>query len=368
MNKISCFILFMTGYVCIAQQLSGIVTDGLNKEPIPGAKIELKDLQVATYTDAEGRFNLKGDWPESILLQASALTYESQSLVVSCCDLIEISLQPDPHNMEEVMVRVERRELQGSMTQKTDYIELDEMSVISPLTISEALTQIDGVQMASYGPLNAKPVIRGMQGMRVVTFLNGMRINNQQWGGDHGLGISQAGMQSAEVIKGPMSLIYTGDATGGLLYLKDGSFAPQNSYAVETNTQFETASLGTQNSVIYKLSGNKLRMSVAGIYSSYADYKLPNGQYLSDSRMEDMGGKLKLGYNSGKWALELNYLYSNSTIGIPGHTHDLNPSPESFMLEEQNRDFSLPCQKIQNHFGNIKANYFINSKNKWNSM
>ena len=45
-------------------------------------------------------------------------------------------------------------------------------------------------------------------------------------------------------------------------------------------------------------------MSVAGIYSSYADYKLPNGQYLSDSRMEDMGGKLKLGYNSGKWALE----------------------------------------------------------------
>ena len=42
------------------------------------------------------------------------------------------------------MVRVERRELQGSMTQKTDYIELDEMSVISPLTISEALTQIDG--------------------------------------------------------------------------------------------------------------------------------------------------------------------------------------------------------------------------------
>ena len=65
----------MTGYVCIAQQLSGIVTDGLNKEPIPGAKIELKDLQVATYTDAEGRFNLKGDWPESILLQALSLIH-----------------------------------------------------------------------------------------------------------------------------------------------------------------------------------------------------------------------------------------------------------------------------------------------------
>ena len=35
--------------------------------------------------------------------------------------------------MQEIMVRVERRELQGSAaTQKTDYIELDRLSVISP--------------------------------------------------------------------------------------------------------------------------------------------------------------------------------------------------------------------------------------------
>lgn len=354
----------MSGYICFAQQLFGVVTDGLNREPIPGAKIELKELQVATYTKNDGSFSLEGDWPETLTLQVSSATYESKVLSISCCGLIEVVLHSDPHNMEEVMVRVERRELQGSMTQKTDYIELDKLNVISPMTITEALTQIDGVQMASYGPLNAKPVIRGMQGMRVVTFLNGMRINNQQWGGDHGLGISQAGMESAEVIKGPMSLIYTGDATGGLLYLKDGSFAAQNSYSVDVNTQFETASLGSQNSVVYKLSGKKLRMSAAGIFSSYADYKLPNGRFLSDSRMQDLGGKFKLGYNSGKWNFVLNYLYSNSTIGIPGHTHDVNPLAESFMVDYQERDYSLPHQKIENHFGNIKASYFINSKNK----
>ena len=364
MNKISCFILFMTGSICFAQQLSGVVTDALKNKPIPGAKIVLKDLQVATYSDVDGKFKLEGDWPENLLLQVSLATYETQIISIACCDFIELVLQPDPHNMEEVMVRVERRELQGSMTQKTDYINLDRLSVISPQTITEALTQIDGVQMASYGPLNAKPVIRGMQGMRVVTFLNGMRINNQQWGGDHGLGISQAGMESAEVIKGPMSLIYTGDATGGLLYLKDGSFAPQNSYSVEMNSQFETVSLGTQNSMLYKQSGEKLRLSAAGIFSSYADYMLPNGSYLSDSRMKDMGAKFKLGYNSGKWNLELNYLYSNSRVGIPGHTHDANPVAESFMIDYQDRTKSLPYQKIQNHFGNLKATYFVNSKNK----
>ena len=364
MNKISFFILFMAGYMCSAQELTGHVKDVLNNESIPGAKIELKELGIATFTDANGDFKLEGDWPEELILRISAMTYETKTISVSCCEGIKLSLNPDPHDMDEVLIRVEKRELQGSMTQKTDYIELDQLSVVSPLTITEALTQIDGVQMVSYGPLNSKPVIRGMQGMRVVTFLNGMRINNQQWGGDHGLGISQAGMESAEVIKGPMSLIYTGDATGGLVYLKDGSFAPQNSYSVEMNSQFETVSLGAQNSVVYKQSGKKFRMSAAGIFSSYADYKLPNGRYLSDSRMQDMGAKLKVGYNSGKWNLELNYLYSNSTVGIPGHTHDLNPAPESFMLDEQDRDYSLPHQKIENHFGNLKATYFANSNNK----
>lgn len=364
MHKISCFVLFFSGFVSFAQQLSGVVTDGLTNEPIPGAKIELKELQVATYSDVQGAFSFEGDWPEQLVIEVSLATYETKTVSITCCDFITLSIDPDPHNMQEIMVRVERRELQGSVTQKTDYIELDQLSVISPLTITEALTQIDGVQMASYGPLNSKPVIRGMQGMRVVTFLNGMRINNQQWGGDHGLGISQAGMESAEVIKGPMSLIYTGDATGGLLYLKDGSFAPQNSYSVDVNSQFETASLGTQNSIIYKQSGKKLRFSAAGIYSSYADYKLPNSRYLSDSRLLDMGGKFKLGYNSGKWNWELNYLYSNSRVGIPGHTHDISPSAESFMIDYQDRDKSLPYQKIQNHFGNLKATYFVDAKNK----
>ena len=364
MNKISCFILFMSGYMCFAQQLTGVVKDGLNNESIPGAKIELKELGVATFTDVNGRFTLEGNWPDEILLQVSAMTYESKTISLICCDSINLTLSPDPHDMDEVMVRVELRELQGSMTQKTDYMKLDELDVITPLSISSALTQIDGVQMASYGPLNSKPVIRGMQGMRVVTFLNGMRINNQQWGGDHGLGISQVGMESAEVIKGPMSLIYTGDATGGLLYIKDGSFAPQNAYSVQMNTQFESVSKGSQNSLVYKISGKKFRMSVAGIYSSYADYAYPDGGYLSDSRMRDYGGKFKLGYNSGKWNLELNYLYSNSRVGIPGHTHDSLATPESFLSNEQDRGFSLPHQKIQNHFANIKASYFMNSKNK----
>ena len=47
-----------------------------------------------------------------------------------------------------------------------------------------------------------KPVIRGLYGNRVVTFNNNIKVENNQWGDDHGLEVNPFGTQSIEVIKG----------------------------------------------------------------------------------------------------------------------------------------------------------------------
>ena len=206
-------------------------------------------------TDSNGMFTISGSLPKSVVVQFSASGYETKLVNLICCDQITVTLEPDLHDLNEVIITAQSKDLNGSKTQKTDYLSLKKMGILGPLNIMASIEQLEGVQLASYGPLNAKPVIRGMQGMRVVTFLNGMRVENQQWGADHGLGISQVDIGSAEVIKGPMSLIYAGDATGGLIYLKDAPFAPQNTYSIDLNTQFETTSLGTQNALVYKMSG-----------------------------------------------------------------------------------------------------------------
>jgi len=354
----------MAGFACNAQKFSGKIIDKETKESIPFARIELKELHIIGVADKSGEFIFTGEWPDLLLCQVSALTYETRTVSVTCCDYLTIELEPDPHDMDEVSVTAQIRELNGSNTQKVDRIDLKKLSYLSPLSLSESLSQLQGVQMASYGPLNSKPVIRGLQGMRVVTLLNGMRIENQQWGGDHGLGISQVGLESAEVIKGPMSLMYQGDATGGMIYLRDASFAPVNSFSAEINSQLETTNLRTQNSVLFKMSGKKIRFSMAGIYSNAADYRLPNKLFLSDSRMQDRGAKFNLGYNHKKWNFRLNYLYSNTIVGIPGHTHDSIIVPSSFMTDAQNRNRSLPHQWITNHFANLKTSYFISKKHK----
>ena len=80
MKKISLIILYLSGFMCFAQELSGVVTDGLNKQPIPGAKIELKELNLATYSKADGTFSLTGEWPDQLDLEVSMATYQTKNI------------------------------------------------------------------------------------------------------------------------------------------------------------------------------------------------------------------------------------------------------------------------------------------------
>ncbi|NRA12441.1 MAG: TonB-dependent receptor, partial [Crocinitomicaceae bacterium] len=205
----------------------------------------------------------------------------------------------------------------------------------------------------------SKPVVRGMQGVRVMTVLNGMRIENQQWGGDHGLGISQLGIGSAEIIKGPSSLLYGADAFGGVIYLSDEKFANSNSISVDARSRFDGVNLGTTNSLNYKLSKKNVRFNAGGLYSSFADFKLPNGKYLENSRFYDHGAKLRFAVNHNNWSLQARYMYSNSQIGISGEVHEgEEPLPENFMVDSQGRAGLVPSQQIQNHFASIENRFF----------
>ena len=85
----------------------------------------------------------------------------------------------------------------------------------------ENITNLSGVDMISSGTGIQKVVVRGLSGMRVVTFLNGMKINNQQWANDHGIGFTDLGLDAVELIKGSSALKFGSEAIGGVLYFKD---------------------------------------------------------------------------------------------------------------------------------------------------
>src|SRR5690606_5427404 len=148
---------------------------------------------------------------------------------------------------DEVVISTPFGKLQNENVTNVELVRLNQLNRIPGTTLSEAITNIPGVYQSSIGTGIGKPVIRGMSGTRVVTYLNGLRIENQQWGDDHGMGVTSVGIDAVEVIKGPASLLYGSDALGGVLYFVNQPYANLNKIEGYFQTRIESNSLGTEN-------------------------------------------------------------------------------------------------------------------------
>jgi len=364
------FLAILTFFVMnqtIGQELSGRVVDATTNEGIPSASIVIKSIGVGTFSDIDGYFNLSSSLPNEFEVEISLATFETQFIKAKRGDTLLIKLNEYHLDFEDVIVSSPGGGGARSNAFKVEHLKLKELNAIQSSNLSEAISNINGVQQASLGIGISKPVIRGMQGLRVLTLLNGMRIENQQWGGDHGMAVSQLGVESVEIIKGPSSLLYGGDAFGGVVYLIDAPYAKQNTQEINVNSVFETVNMATTNTLSYKVSKGIFRLNLAGLYSNNADYQLPNGKYAQNSRYINQGAKLGIGISKKNWVAHLRYIYSNDRVGIPGHTHDSIVDPSKFQVDNQSREFAIPVQKIQNHIASFENKFFL-GKNELNIL
>lgn len=340
-----------------SQEIKGIILSKETHTPINKALISVIDYEINIESDTTGHFSLQTN-NEIVKVRIFAFGYKSQIITLTKNEFNKIELEADHIELEEMIVVANYR---GTLQKNNiTYIEakkLADLKAIPGANLGEALSNIPGVYQSSTGIGISKPVIRGLQGIRVVTLLNGLRIENQQWGGDHGMGVSDLGIGSVEVIKGPASVLYGADAMGGVLYLSDEPYAKQNRQEIDFQNQFELNTMGNNSQLMYKFSKGKWKISTGGLYSNHADFQLPDGKYAKNSRFTEQAGKFNLGYSNKKWIVNLRYNYQQNIAGIPGHTHDSIINPLSFQVDKQIRKRGIPYQKITNHFASLE--------NKW---
>lgn len=365
MKYIHLIILLLSNFITIANtvDLSGQVLDSENKEPIPYATLQFIDLNTGVICDENGKFYFTGDLPQNITIKISAVGYETL-LTKFDKDLSETTFYLHHSHIElEEFVVTTNGSLQRNSIVNVEKRSIEELSTIQNNDLGEAIANIPSVYNLSTGSGISKPVIRGMSGMRVVTYLNGLRIENQQWGGDHGLGISENGIGTVEIIKGPSSLLFGADALGGVLFIQEEPFANQNSIEAYYKTSFESNSLKLNNAVGFKTSGKRIKYNLFANHVSAADYQLPNGSYLKNSRYQQNDIKSSLGYNYKNWVITARYNFIQNRLGIPGHTHDSIFSLENFISDQQKREKTIPAQVITNHFAIIENGFYFNNSN-----
>lgn len=343
------FIALLTFFQLSAQVIKGKIIDESSKDGVGFARVTLIDFQSATLTDDKGCFELEGRFPLVCRIRVTASGYEALTTEINSAEKIELYLVPIHLEIDEVSVTASGNELKRNSVSYVELKSVKELNDIPKNSLGQLIETIPGVYNSSTGIGIAKPVIRGLQGTRVLTLLNGVRLEGQQWGGDHGMGVSELGIETIEVLKGPASLQYGADALGGVLYLSNEHYANQNTHEITLSSQFESVSMGTTNALLYNGTVKNKKILVGGRFASHADYQIPGKQYVRNARFQDENAKLALGWFKGRWVGNVRYDWSNSTIGIPGHSHDSIPEVADFLGAKQLRKKTLPVQYLENH-------------------
>lgn len=85
-------------------------------------------------------------------------------------------------------------------------------------TIGETLSNVPGVTTNRYSPLASRPIIRGLGGARVQVLENKLSsMDVSTISVDHPVTIDPLNAQQIEILRGPATLLYGSDATGGLV-------------------------------------------------------------------------------------------------------------------------------------------------------
>lgn len=130
------------------QSVSGVVTDAVSGETLPGVNITVKGTTSGTSSGAEGDFSLSVSSLEDDTLQFSFVGYQTQEIAIDGRSEVEVAMEPEAIAGEEVVVvgygEQESEDVTGSVG-SVSLAEVEEQPMTGP---DQLLTgQISGVQV-----------------------------------------------------------------------------------------------------------------------------------------------------------------------------------------------------------------------------
>jgi len=134
-------------------------------------------------------------------------------------------------------------DLVNSVTIITD----EELARRQSTTLGETLDGLPGVHNSDFGPGVGRPVVRGLTGSRVQILNNGLRVVDVAGeGADHNIAIDNSNASQIEILRGPATLLYGGNASGGAINVINEHFNPNFSNEINVNGQFAYSGNGNQ--------------------------------------------------------------------------------------------------------------------------
>ncbi|ALJ03751.1 TonB-dependent receptor [Pseudalgibacter alginicilyticus] len=348
--------LFLLVFVPIYSQnsISGTISNSNTNESLAYVNVYLPKLEKGTVSDENGFFKIDNLPSGNHEILFSFIGFESKSRIIKIpmSENLNIQLATSAIEMKDIIISTPFHKLQRDNVMKVEQENIKTLKANGAMTLADGIGNIAGVESITTGIGIGKPVIRGLSSNRVLVYVQGVRLENQQFGDEHGLGINDTGVESVEVIKGPASLLYGSDALGGVLYINPEKFANNNASSGDVGTIYFSNTQGFLTTAGVKSSTETFKFLFRGSVASHSDYKTEDYR-VTNTRFKEQDFKAGIGYQKAHFKNEFRYNVNTSKLGIP----------EEIGSQSTEKTPLLPYQEITNHvFSNKSTVFFTDSK------
>lgn len=327
-----CTLLFFT-HVAVGGEIEGIIKDPQG-EPISGAVVEVAGTHQRARTDAEGVFVLRDLSPAEVELHIKAPyhNHANHRVQVGRDTRLEFTLARSPLEIIDITALPWHASDLESAT-PVDVVTSDALRDRPSATLGDVLRNQLGVHSTSYGPVASSPVIRGLEGPRVLVTQNGLDAGDaSRIGPDHAVATETSTAEQIEILRGPATLLYGSGAIGGVVNVVDGRIPQDNATLGRWQMQHDT--VADENLIAGSLTTGTgdIAVHLDGFWRESNDYRIPaparfdtpdyGGTHrLDDSAYESSGFNLGGSYLLNNGFVGLSYGKIDRTYGIPGHEH-----------------------------------------------
>jgi iron complex outermembrane recepter protein len=301
--------------------LSGTITRAGASEPMAGAAVVVEELRRETRTGPDGAYRFESLPAGEYHVSVRADGYSSRRTEVRIgtgAATLNLEVDLDLHFAEVLSVSPNPR-AQFESYQPTSVLSATDLNRELQETIGATLQSQPGVSARSLGPGPSRPVIRGLDGDRVLVLQDGQRMGDlSSQSGDHGVPVNPASAQRIEVVRGPATLLYGANAIGGLVNIVTDQIptekvtGPTGSFTFNAGTNSEP--LGGAGDV--HLGNGRFALHLGGGSQRSDSYHSPDGAVLnsqSRSGFVNVGG----GWTGDRQYAGLSYGYDDTKYGVP---------------------------------------------------
>jgi iron complex outermembrane receptor protein len=344
--------------------LSGSVIDFHDGTPLTGAAVQISGDTIITYTDMEGRFELK-----SLCMGFMELEVSHEACVTQFVRLeinkarteLNIKLEHHLEELDEVKVVGDAIAHKTNSAQE-EVLGLETLEQFSGGSLGDALRELSGVSSLNTGANIVKPVIHGLNGSRVLILNNGVRMQDMEWGDEHAPNVDINSSGSISVVKGAAALQYGGDAIGGVILMEQARIPSKDTLFGKTILNgVSNGRGGNITSELTKVFDKGWFLKGQGSYKRLGDQEAPD-YILSNTGIKEVGASLRFGKQLFTWGWDANYSYYNAEIAILrtshiGNVDDLERginSGEPEIIRPFTYDLQNPRQEVAHHLGKLK--------------